>query len=1206
MSSTIIRNSPSGPEVALDVTTDQIQNLSTLPPVGGVLTAALSGVQTSLTTIVGRLDTLSSTEVLNASGVPGATVTAALDSLLSGSIPVSSLAPIGANTLVGNPTAGTTNPSAISVALNSVVGRVGGNIVSGPLQTAQVAAEAITNPLLAQMASNTVKANATAGSAVPSDLSVPVNAVVGRVGGNLVAAAIVTAQMALNQVTNPVLAQMPALTVKGNATAGSANAQDIAAAVDDTLLRRVSGALSFGQITAAMIPSGIIPLSAIAAITAESVVVNATSGAASPTALAVPLNTVLGRVVGDVVAAQLVGAQVAASTIADTNLAVMGGNTVKANATAAGANPSNLSVTPNTVVGRQSGNLVSAQVIGAQVATNTIDDGNLAQMAATSVKANPTGVVANAQNLAAAADDTVLRRVAGALSFGQLTAAMIPSGIIPVSALAAQAANTVVANATAGSASPTAFAIGTNTVLGRVAGNLVSAQLVGAQVAANTLDNSLLAQMTALSVKANPTAVSATPSDVSAAGVADSVLLRSGVTLTFALIQNANITGGTIAVNKLAAIAATSVIANATSASAVPTALAASADDTVLRRTGGALSFGTLTAAMIPAGTVALASLATQAANTIVANATAGVASPTAVAVGANTVVGRVAGNLVSAQLVNAQMVGGALGTVKGVALSGVAGTLADLTGADVASLGRISGIIDTTTTGTIASYSPASYVSGQTNYVRISPPGAVVLRGMPVAANAMVILRVGRGSLFTVQLNHEDGAAVAGEAFNCPDNKNLVLYAGDAVVMWNAENRVNVMSVGRLHAARQNSGATVFTRGLWNLIDGTGVALGVSDDNVDNELELTFALAPAAANTVKANATAASAVPLDLAVGTNSVVGRVAGNLVAAQAVNAQIAGGALSTVKGVATGGVAGTLADLSGTELVEFLRWGTPQNQVLAATTNDLVLNATTTVLRLSSTTGPQTLTGLTGGVNGRLLLVEDIGASGNDITLASNTGSAAANQFRTPGGVNYPIGFRSNTILEWDSSNNDWRVWDRLVPPAGMAAIAANTVLANATAGSAQPTAVTVGTSSVVGRVSGNLVAAGLVRQQLGAESSGEGVLWTKTVAFTASGAPGTSVDITIFSANAPAARITLGQLRLSVAFAGTAALRTATGGGGSVILPSALAATQTFDTTAVGRRNDNSAATATITAGSTLVLRIDQSCTGEVTLELDNT
>ena len=96
------------------------------------------------------------------------------------------------------------------------------------------------------------------------------------------------------------------------------------------------------------------------------------------------------------------------------------------------------------------------------------------------------------------------------------------------------------------------------------------------------------------------------------------------------------------------ALAAKSVLANATNSSAVPAALAGSAAFQHLRvnaaNTG--LEWSVFTSGDFPAGVVPLTSLETQAANTMLANATAGTASPTAVAVSDNSFLGRSGGNI--------------------------------------------------------------------------------------------------------------------------------------------------------------------------------------------------------------------------------------------------------------------------------------------------------------------------------------------------------------------------------------------------------------------------------------------------------------------------------------------------------------------------------------------------------------------------------
>ena len=103
--------------------------------------------------------------------------------------------------------------------------------------TAGLANNAVTNAKLAQMATNTVKVNPTAGTANAQDLTVGANTVLGRVAGNVVAAALVNAQIATNTITAASLAQMAANTIRANATNAAANAGDVTVAVQSLLLR---------------------------------------------------------------------------------------------------------------------------------------------------------------------------------------------------------------------------------------------------------------------------------------------------------------------------------------------------------------------------------------------------------------------------------------------------------------------------------------------------------------------------------------------------------------------------------------------------------------------------------------------------------------------------------------------------------------------------------------------------------------------------------------------------------------------------------------------------------------------------------------------------------------------------------------------------------------------------------------------------------
>ncbi|MFN5996465.1 MAG: DUF2793 domain-containing protein [Paracoccaceae bacterium] len=83
-------------------------------------------------------------------------------------------------------------------------------------------------------------------------------------------------------------------------------------------------------------------------------------------------------------------ATVAANAVGNTKLADMGANTLKANATAATADPGDLAVGTNTVVGRVAGNIVAAQLVAAQVTDGTLTNAKLASVATATLKGRAT------------------------------------------------------------------------------------------------------------------------------------------------------------------------------------------------------------------------------------------------------------------------------------------------------------------------------------------------------------------------------------------------------------------------------------------------------------------------------------------------------------------------------------------------------------------------------------------------------------------------------------------------------------------------------------------------------------------------------------------------------------------------------------------------------------------------------------------------
>lgn len=98
-----------------------------------------------------------------------------------------------------------------------------------------------------------------------------------------------------------------------------------------------------------------------------------------------------------------------------------------------------------------------------------------------------------------------------------------------------------------------------------------------------------------------------------------------------------------------------------------------------------------------------------------------------------------------------------------------------------------------------------------------------------------------------------------------------------------------------------------------------------------------------------------------------------------------------------------------------------------QVFATTgtSNDVALSGGVTVFRFTGN-GSCSLTGFSGGYNGRLLLLVNESVGSGTITLSHLTGSAAGNQLVGLAGSNQTISYEGGALLRYDGASSKWRL------------------------------------------------------------------------------------------------------------------------------------------------------------------------------------
>lgn len=245
----------------------------------------------------------------------------------------------------------------------------------------------------------------------------------------------------------------------------------------------------------------------------------------------------------------------------------------------------------------------------ANVPNNAITDAKLRQGAAVSVVGRSANSAGNVADIAAGANDRLLSRVADALGFTQLTAGMVPNALITSAMLRDSAAVSVIGRSANSVGVPADIAASADDqILRRVASALSFGALTIGMAAANLWTFAKLQQIAGLSV---PGVAGASTADMAAITAANDgeVLRRSGSTLGFGTVATAGIADNAVSNAKIRDSAAVSVIGRSANSTGDPADIAAGANDRLLARVSDALSWVQLTVGMIADGIITYAKL---------------------------------------------------------------------------------------------------------------------------------------------------------------------------------------------------------------------------------------------------------------------------------------------------------------------------------------------------------------------------------------------------------------------------------------------------------------------------------------------------------------------------------------------------------------------------------------------------------------------
>ena len=268
-------------------------------------------------------------------------------------------------------------------------------------------------------------------------------------------------------------------------------------------------------------------------------------------------------------------------------------------------------------------------------------------------------------------------------------------------------------------------------------------------------------------------------------------ITNAGVTSITALsIVNADIaTLAAIAWSKMAATAANTAIVNATAGAAVPTAVALGASTVLCRLAAGNIVAAKITGAEIDAAAaIALTQLAAQAALTFTVNATNAAAAPTALALAANQILAVTAGPLIGALAIARKTVLGASATVL-TTYALAAGDLLTATADDLAAVSIAAGEVVVGATGPVidgVALPTLSILVGQTGATPVALALAVNEVYYATAAGALAALSLPRKSLLSGAATQLAAYAVAAGDIVTADANDIAVVsiaAGEVVV---------------------------------------------------------------------------------------------------------------------------------------------------------------------------------------------------------------------------------------------------------------------------------------------------------------------------------------------------------------------------------------------------------------------------------------